>query len=342
MTITYVGDMRGVASFPTVNRHLLGAMRRAGADVQDNKHNGGDGPEITPVCVAFEYPPRQVNVRHPFAACMSIWEFGGGARAVPQTFVQVFGTFDRVIVPNEFVKAAYARATTTPVVVSRYLGVDPGEFNPQVTPCVWAELFPGETWTRDAEKIVLGVGGTDLRHGWDQALAALQLLPPNVHMVAKWDTNYPHIDFKNIDDPRFHILHKNLPTLAPLYRAADAVMLPARGVGFSLPALEALACGVPLASADLPPVREYATDYTVFAEGGCWQPAGIHHIHSDCLPDWWDTPVESLVAALTQALAMPRRDTVDIAWIARWSWDGVAQDLLQAVASAQEVCRAVA
>ena len=68
MTITYVGDMRGVASFQTVNRHLLGAMRRAGADVQDNKHNGGDGPEITPVCVAFEYPPRQVNVRHPFAA----------------------------------------------------------------------------------------------------------------------------------------------------------------------------------------------------------------------------------------------------------------------------------
>lgn len=331
MTLTYVGDMRGVASFPTVNRQLVAAMQRAGVSVQPNKHNLGDGPDLTPACVAFEYPPRVVNVRHGLMACMSIWEFGGGARAVPQTFRQVFSTFDRVIVPNEFVKAAYERATDTPVIVARYLGVDPNEFNPGVTPCDWTALFPGEAWPKDADKIVLGVGGTDLRHGWDQALAALDLLPDGVHMVAKWDTHYPRIDFKNIDHPRFHILHADLPSLAPLYRAADAVMLTAHGVGFALPAIEALACGVPLASTDLAPVREYATDYTVFAQGGEWVPAGIHHIHSDCLPDWWNTPVESLAQAITDALALPKRDTIDADWLARWSWDGVLPDLLAAL-----------
>jgi glycosyltransferase involved in cell wall biosynthesis len=324
--ITWVGDMHGTASFPTVNRNLTAALVRAGADVRINQHNVGDGPDITPICAAFEYPPRPVNVRHPLSLCFAIWEFGGGARAVPETFRRVFQTFDRVIVPNAFVQATFEHATETPIQVARYLGVNPEEFNPQVVPANWADLFPGETWMHDADRIILGVGGTDLRHGWDQALAALDQLPDGVHMVAKWDIHYPRIDY-NIDHPRFHILHADLPSLAPLYRAADAVMLPARGVGFSLPALEALACGVPLASAALPPVREFATDYTVFAEGGSWHPAGIHHIHSDCLPDWWDTPLDSLIGALQQALTLPKRDAIDPEWIARWSWDGVAVEL---------------
>jgi glycosyltransferase involved in cell wall biosynthesis len=329
LTLTWIGSLDGTASFPTANRALIAALRRAGVTVQVNKHNLGDSADLTPLAVAFEYPPVVLNVRHPVNVCLSVWEFGGGARAVPGTFKQAFADFDAVWVPNEFVRATYAEATPTPVRAVRFLGVDPQEFRPGVVPADWGDLFPGETWWRDA-RIVLGVGGTDLRHGWDIAFNALALLPPDVHLIAKWDTHYPRIDYR-VDHPRFHILHRDLPSLAPLYRAADAVVISARGVGFSLPALEALACGAAVAATDLPPLREFATDRMIFAEGGHWRAAGIHHIHADCLPDWWETPPDALAAALSAALALPREGIQYVAWRDRWSWDGVAVDLIAAL-----------
>lgn len=329
-SLTWVGHFEGTASFPVVNRGLVGALERAGRHVLRNIHN--DGPALTPLCIAFQYPPQPVNMRHVRQVGLSIWEFAGGAQAVPETFKAAFTAFDTIIVPNQFVYEQYAASTRTPVKVVRYLGVDIGHFTPTGPRADWSALFPGQSWVQQARQIILMIGGTDLRHGWDIALKVLAQLPEDVHLVAKWDTHYPVIQFHEAH-PRLHILHRDLDDLAPLYRAADVFLLSARGVGFSLPTIEALACGTPVAATNLPPLREFATDRLVFASGGRYVPLGIHHVHTDCLPLWWEPDADSLLEAVQRALALPKQPP-SAEWCARWSWDGVAADFAREVLDA--------
>lgn len=323
--LTWVGRFDGPASFPTVNRGLVDALERLGVPLLRNQHN--DGQELTPVCCAFEYPPQPVNLRHPFTICLSIWEFVGGARAVPDTFKDVFRSFDLIVVPNDFVLAQYAEATPRPVRAVRYLGVDPTQYTFAGPVADWEALFPGETWMKEARQVVLMVGGTDLRHGWDVALKVLKGLPDDVHIVAKWDKNYPVIQFHDAH-PRLHIIHKSFDSLAPFYRSADVFLQTARGVGFSLPTIEALACGTPVASTPLPPIRDFATDRVIFGEGGHYVPLGIHHVHKDCRPYWLEPDADAMLDATLKALRLPKR-APDADWLDRWSWDGVAREFAQ-------------
>jgi alpha-1,3-rhamnosyl/mannosyltransferase len=53
--------------------------------------------------------------------------------------------------------------------------------------------------------------------------------------------------------------------LAALYRGAELVALPSFYEGFGLPAIEALAAGVPLVASDLPVLREVAGDAALYA-----------------------------------------------------------------------------
>jgi glycosyltransferase involved in cell wall biosynthesis len=53
--------------------------------------------------------------------------------------------------------------------------------------------------------------------------------------------------------------------LLAAYRAADVLALPSRYEGFGLPALEAMACGVPLVCGDCGALREVAADVALFA-----------------------------------------------------------------------------
>jgi len=56
--------------------------------------------------------------------------------------------------------------------------------------------------------------------------------------------------------------------LAALYRGALLVLLPSDSEGFGLPALEALACGAPVVSSDLPVLREVAGGAALYAPPG--------------------------------------------------------------------------
>jgi glycosyltransferase involved in cell wall biosynthesis len=51
--------------------------------------------------------------------------------------------------------------------------------------------------------------------------------------------------------------------LASLYRGARCVAYVSRYEGFGLPVLEAMACGAPVVAADLPPIREFASDAAI-------------------------------------------------------------------------------
>lgn len=58
------------------------------------------------------------------------------------------------------------------------------------------------------------------------------------------------------------------PELRRLVAGASALVLPSHDEGFGLPALEALACGVPVVCSDLPALREVAAQHAVFATPG--------------------------------------------------------------------------
>jgi glycosyltransferase involved in cell wall biosynthesis len=323
--ITWVGWMTSTASFPVVNRNLTAELGRLGFNVLVNVHNVGT--ELTPLAVTFQYPPQPINIRHKFNVCMSLWEFSGGARAVPQTFKDVFQGFDLVLCPNQFVFEQYHEATQTPVRVVPYLGVDAGEFAPIGPTADWEALFPGETWMRQARKIVLMVGGSDARHGWDVAEYVIKHLPADVHMVAKLSVHYPR-KLSEPQHPRIHKLYTDLTTLAPLYRASDVFLMSARGVGFSLPVIEALSCGLPVASTNLSPIRDFANDHVIIAEAGQYVPMGIHHCHQDCLPLWWEPDKDALLEATRAALELPKRQPGKL-WVETWSWKERARALVE-------------
>jgi glycosyltransferase involved in cell wall biosynthesis len=64
--------------------------------------------------------------------------------------------------------------------------------------------------------------------------------------------------------------------LRALYSGAVALIFPSRYEGFGLPALQALAAGIPVIASDLPVLREVLGDWALFA------PPGDAHVFAEC------------------------------------------------------------
>ncbi len=100
------------------------------------------------------------------------------------------------------------------------------------------------------------------------------------------------------------------PTLARLYRSAEALIYPSLYEGFGLPLLEAMACGCPAVAARIPSSTELATDVAVFFD---------------------PTEPDSLVEAMEEAVTASRssqRVELGIARSRSYSWDAAARATL--------------
>src|SRR5207245_2589543 len=103
--------------------------------------------------------------------------------------------------------------------------------------------------------------------------------------------------------PRILYIHDDLPDdeMAALYRACDVMVLPYRGEGFCMPALEAMASGLPVIVPAGGPTDEFVPD------DACWRLPARRAYKPVNRVDEWDTAstpflLEPDVAALRDML----------------------------------------
>ena len=114
-------------------------------------------------------------------------------------------------------------------------------------------------------------------------------VPAQISQLRMLDANAPEIG----------MINKDLATeLVELYRGADAVVLPTRGEGFNIPALEALAAGLPLIVTGHGGQTDFAGPEVARQVAFRFSPSRTH-VYSDGSV-WADPDVEDLAAAMRE------------------------------------------
>jgi glycosyltransferase involved in cell wall biosynthesis len=266
------GPFGSNASLAVVNDGLGAAIEARGAGVLYRGVNTDMVGEGFPG-VSHSWPPNFDSVTMGPNVLILPWEYG----SPPKEWVEeVNARADRVWVPSEYVRDGYIEAGMPPGVVEVVPnGVDLERFTPEG----WARELPSQ-----AGCTFLFVGGSIWRKGVDILLEAwAEAFGPDddVQLVIKdfgTTTHYRNQtaghavqEMVDRDDvaPVIYIDDDLSPDeLAALYRACDVFVTPYRGEGFCLPALEAMACALPVIHTSIGPTSEF-----VPADGGWAIPA---------------------------------------------------------------------
>jgi glycosyltransferase involved in cell wall biosynthesis len=260
------GTFGSGASLAVVNDSLVEELIDRGLNV----HRVVAHKERTPLPdkapgVTHSWPPRFDPVSAGPTVAVLPWEFG----SPPQDWVdQVRAKIDRVWVYSDYVRDGYVAAGMPPGLVEVIpLGVDLDAFTPD---------GPAFELPSQAGCTFLFVGGTTWRKGADILIDAWQRAfgrDDDVQLVVKDFGTATHYRNQTAGDgfrelaaregvaPVVYI-DDELPfaQLPSLYRAADVLVVPYRGEGFCLPALEAMACGVPVIHNGEGPTGEFVGD----------------------------------------------------------------------------------
>jgi len=332
-TVVLRGSFGSNASLAVVNDRIGDSLAGRGWRV---RHRAATLPSRGEAAVGFthSWPPNFAPVTEGPTVVTLPWEFG----APPVEWVEAGARVDRVWVPSEYVRSGYVAGGMAPGVVQVVAnGVDVDEFTP---------AGPPRELERSAGCVFLFVGGTIWRKGADLLIRAwLDAFGPedDVLLVVK--------DFGTGSHYRGHTQQEALRALAArddvapvvylqdefapgelpaMYRAADAIVLPYRGEGFCLPALEAMACGRPVIHNGVGPTAEF-----VPADAGWALPARRVEVDGGDLPPLAATAYVHEVDhdALVQTLRAVAADPHDRALRGRaareaakaYAWDRVAE-----------------
>jgi glycosyltransferase involved in cell wall biosynthesis len=258
------GEHGGVHSLAHVNDGLGGALAARGYELVKREPRSGQLPLAAPTITHCWPPDFAPGSEGPTIAILP-WEVG----APPRAWVhQVRERVDRAWVPSAFVRDGYVASGMPPGIVDVVPnGVDLERFSPDGP----ARDFGGDR----AACTFLFVGGTIWRKGidvlldaWARAFAPdddVRLVVKDFGVGSTYKGQTAGEDVRALaarDDvaPVTYVTEDLPPAELPaLYRAADVVVLPYRAEGFCLPALEAMACGVPVVHTAAGPTGEFCT-----------------------------------------------------------------------------------
>lgn len=315
--MTWAGPSEGSGAFPTINRNMIAKLRQSGWTVLENMHN--QGRVRTPVLVNCTYPPQPLRVKHDINICISTWEFLG-PNSTPRTFLDAFEDYDMVWAmcgqaAHSFQDSGWPSDKLT---IGR-LGVNYIQKGPGL-------LLLDRGW-REA-RILLFVGGSDLRHGIDIAMKTLEYLPDEWRLIWKVTPGYPVTAYRN---SRLLVIADDLDDghMADLYRRADIFFYPVRAAAPGMPLMEAFAYGLPVVATDVEAVREIVPQ----ALGETYRPYPRrlvpghlelmqHHIHADCLPMWTEADPQAFAAEILSVAEQSRVHEAEMdIYRQQWSWD---------------------
>ena len=218
----------------------------------------------TDVTVRQGWPPDWSRPASGKLVVIQPWEFGH----LPKSWVQAASQVDEFWAPSEFVRQLYVSSgiPKEKIVVIPY-GVELEKFHPQAKPM--------ELATKKKFRFLF-VGGTIRRKGPDlliQAYLNQFTAKDDVCLVIKdfggksfyaGQTIGPQIRSlqKIPDTPEIlYIDEEWAPEAMPgIYMACDCFILPYRGEGFGLPALEAMACALPVIVTDGGPTDDFVDE----------------------------------------------------------------------------------
>jgi glycosyltransferase involved in cell wall biosynthesis len=259
------GEHGGVHSLAHVNDGLGAALAARGYELVKREPRSGQLPLAAPTITHCWPPDFAPGSEGPTIAILP-WEVG----APPRAWVhQARERCDRIWVPSAYVRDGYVASGMPPGIVDVVPnGVDLERFSPGGPR---RALHDGEP----AACTFLFVGGTIWRKGIDVLLAAwarafgpdddVRLVVKDFGVGSTYKGQTASDEVRTLaardDVAPVTYLTEDLPAaeLPALYRAADVVVLPYRGEGFCLPALEAMACGVPVIHTAAGPTGEFCT-----------------------------------------------------------------------------------
>lgn len=266
VTAAIRGPFGSVSSLAVVNDALAEGLEARGHNLR--RCLAGSHPSVAPVAggeqptIFHHWPPDFASAPAGPTVHVLPWEYG----APPAEWVaNVHRNADRVWVYSEYIRRGYLECGMPPGVVEVLpLGVDVAHFT------------PGGPRRRDAGEATctfLFVGGTIWRKGVDLLVRAwADAFSPDddVKLIIKDFGTQSHYRGQSLlPDPAalardpglapIEHLTEEVPyhDLPALYRGADVLVAPYRAEGFCLPALEAMACGVPVIHNGHGPTAEF-------------------------------------------------------------------------------------
>lgn len=216
------------------------------------------------VWIRHQWPPQDKEPKGAKWIIMQPWEFS----RLTKKLANLFNQANEIWTPSNYSRDAIVNS-----------GIDfdkvqiiPNGINPDILK-PFGEKYPLKT----NKKIkFLFVGGTIYRKGIDILLKAYTntfTKDDNVCLVIKdlgSDTFYKGINakekineiIKNTNNPEIEYIDDVITEeeIAALYRACDVLVSPYRGEGFSLPTLEAMACGLPVVVTDGGSTDDFCTN----------------------------------------------------------------------------------
>ena len=259
-SVRWQGDHGLPTSLSIINdrvcTRLPGAVQRV---AMDGTALDGPLPHPADVEVRHQWPPDLSPARSGRLALIQPWEFG----AIPSSWLPgLHAHVDELWVPSEYVRSMYVEAGVDPervVVIPN--GVDLDRFSPAT-----ADPPPGRPTRFLFVGGLIGRKGPDVLH---RAFTAAFAGRDDVTLVVKdfgAEGIYQAGDRGPLREhaaagllPRIELIEGTLsePEIVDLYRSCDVFVAPYRGEGFCMPALEAMACGLPVITTAGGPTDEF-------------------------------------------------------------------------------------